>query len=84
MAITNNLSHPCPIETKKVAVVTGANRGIGLAVVEGLATDFDGDVYLTARSQEKGEKVMSAVITRPSQHNMCMILHHYVYLPEMA
>ena len=38
----------------KVAVVTGGNKGIGLAIVKGLAKVFDGDVYLTARNEERG------------------------------
>jgi NAD(P)-dependent dehydrogenase (short-subunit alcohol dehydrogenase family) len=43
-------------ETKmsKVAVVTGSNKGIGLAIVKGLVGKFDGDIYLTARSEERG------------------------------
>ena len=31
----------------KIAVVTGANKGIGYAVVKNLASKFDGIVYLT-------------------------------------
>lgn len=42
--------------TTKVAVVTGSNRGIGLSIVKGLAKDFDGDVYLTARDENKGKE----------------------------
>lgn len=38
----------------KVAVVTGSNKGIGLAIVRGLCKKFKGDVYLTARSEERG------------------------------
>ena len=38
----------------KVAVVTGSNKGIGLAVVKGLYGKFDGDILLTARSEERG------------------------------
>lgn len=38
----------------KVAVVTGANKGIGFEIVKGLCTKFDGVVYLTARSEERG------------------------------
>lgn len=33
----------------KVAVVTGSNKGIGFAIVKGLAKTFQGDVYLTGR-----------------------------------
>ncbi|TRY78303.1 hypothetical protein TCAL_01717 [Tigriopus californicus] len=38
----------------RVAIVTGANKGIGLAIVRGLAKVFQGDVYLTARNSERG------------------------------
>ena len=33
----------------KVAVVTGSNKGIGLAIVRSLCKQYDGTVYLTAR-----------------------------------
>lgn len=32
---------------KKVAIVTGANKGIGFEIVKGLCKKFDGDVFLT-------------------------------------
>lgn len=38
----------------RVAIVTGANKGIGLAIVRGICKDFDGDVILTSRDQERG------------------------------
>ena len=38
----------------KVAIVTGANKGIGLAIVKGLAKKFNGDLYLTSRNEERG------------------------------
>ena len=41
---------------KKVAIVTGGNKGIGLGIVKGLAEKFDGSVYLTARNVERGSK----------------------------
>jgi len=40
--------------TKKVAVVTGSNKGIGFATVKGLLGKFDGDVFLTSRNEELG------------------------------
>ena len=40
-----------------MAVVTGSNRGIGLAIAEGLADDWDGDVFITSRDKTKGEEV---------------------------
>ena len=40
----------------KVAVVTGSNKGIGFAIVEGLLKQkFPGDVYLTARDVKRGQ-----------------------------
>ena len=41
--------------TKQVAVVTGSNKGIGLAIVRALCSKFDGDVYLTSRNEERGQ-----------------------------
>jgi carbonyl reductase 1 len=38
----------------RVAIVTGGNKGIGYATCKGLSTKFDGDVFLTARSEERG------------------------------
>ncbi|KAF5296577.1 hypothetical protein FQR65_LT10230 [Abscondita terminalis] len=42
----------------KVAVVTGANKGIGFAIVKGLCEQFDGKVYLTARNGIKGNSAV--------------------------
>ena len=44
--------------SKRVAVVTGSNKGIGFAIVRGLAKAFKGDVYLTARNEERGLKAI--------------------------
>ena len=44
---------------KKVAIVTGSNKGIGFAIVRGLAKAFDGDVYLTSRNVERGQKAVN-------------------------
>ena len=38
----------------RVAIVTGANKGIGLAIVRGICKQFDGDVILTSRDPERG------------------------------
>lgn len=40
--------------SKKVAIVTGSNKGIGFAIVKGLLKRYDGTVYLTSRSDERG------------------------------
>ena len=42
----------------KVAVVTGSNKGIGLAIVRSLCSKFDGDVYLTSRNEERGHEAV--------------------------
>ncbi|KAM3957197.1 carbonyl reductase [NADPH] 1 [Aphomia sociella] len=42
----------------RVAVVTGANKGIGFAIVRGLCKRFDGTVYLTSRNEELGKKAV--------------------------
>lgn len=34
-------------KNKRVAIVTGSNKGIGFEIVKALAKDFDGNVYLT-------------------------------------
>ena len=46
--------------TTEVAVVTGSNKGIGLAIVRRLCKEFKGDVFLTARNEENGRR---AVVT---------------------
>lgn len=47
--------------TQKVAVVTGANKGIGFAIARELCMKFDGNVYLTARNSEFGETAVAAL-----------------------
>ncbi|KAM9320698.1 carbonyl reductase [NADPH] 1-like [Gastrophryne carolinensis] len=42
----------------RVAVVTGGNKGIGLAIVRALCKQFQGDVYLTARNVQLGEEAV--------------------------
>ncbi|XP_072937120.1 carbonyl reductase [NADPH] 1-like [Epargyreus clarus] len=43
----------------KVAVVTGSNKGIGLAIVKGLCQRFDGSVYLTSRDDARGKAAVA-------------------------
>ncbi|KFW86080.1 Carbonyl reductase [NADPH] 1 [Manacus vitellinus] len=42
-----------------VAVVTGSNKGIGLAIVRDLCKQFQGDVYLTARDPGRGQEAVA-------------------------
>ncbi len=35
------------LNIKRVAIVTGSNKGIGFEIVKGLCQKFDGIVYLT-------------------------------------
>ena len=39
----------------RVALVTGANKGIGLAIARDLCRQFSGDVVLTARDEARGQ-----------------------------
>lgn len=44
------------MSTTKVAVVTGANKGIGFEMVRALCKKFDGDVFLTSRDEGRGQE----------------------------
>ncbi|KAG8590980.1 hypothetical protein GDO81_006997 [Engystomops pustulosus] len=45
----------------RVAVVTGGNKGVGLAIVRSLCKQFQGDVYLTARNPKLGEEAVKTL-----------------------
>ncbi|XP_041645244.1 carbonyl reductase [NADPH] 1 [Cheilinus undulatus] len=42
----------------KVAVVTGGNKGIGLAIVRALSKQYQGNVYLTSRDVGRGQEAV--------------------------
>ncbi|KAF5301335.1 hypothetical protein FQA39_LY10733 [Lamprigera yunnana] len=46
------------MSTQKVAVVTGANKGIGFAIVKGLCKKYGGKIYLTARNEILGKEAV--------------------------
>lgn len=46
---------------KRIAVVTGANKGIGFGIMKELCTKFDGLVYLTARDEGRGQEAVKAL-----------------------
>jgi len=43
---------------KKVAIVTGSNKGIGLSTVRALCKEFQGDVFLTSRNVDRGNTAL--------------------------
>ncbi|CAB3232454.1 unnamed protein product [Arctia plantaginis] len=45
----------------KIAVVTGANKGLGYAIVKGLCQKYDGIVYLTARDEYRGQQAIKTL-----------------------
>ncbi|CAK8678987.1 unnamed protein product [Clavelina lepadiformis] len=49
------------MSSTKVAVVSGGNKGIGLAIVRALCKKFDGDVYLTSRDSGRGQEGLKQI-----------------------
>ncbi|KAM4591345.1 carbonyl reductase [NADPH] 1-like isoform 1-T2 [Odontesthes bonariensis] len=45
----------------RVAVVTGGNKGIGLAIVRALCKQFQGAVYLTSRDVGRGQEAVESL-----------------------
>ncbi|CAG0881512.1 unnamed protein product [Cyprideis torosa] len=58
---TDMTSHkgPLTIDEGRVAVVTGSNKGVGLATVKQLCRKFDGTVYLTSRDEARGRAAVA-------------------------
>jgi carbonyl reductase 1 len=44
--------------TKRVAIVTGGNRGIGFALIKHLCKEFNGDVILCSRDESRGQEAV--------------------------
>lgn len=55
----------------QVAVVTGSNKGIGLAIVRALCRQFPGDVYLTCRDPGRGQ----AAVAQLQQEGLRPLFH---------
>ncbi|NXA62781.1 CBR1 reductase, partial [Mohoua ochrocephala] len=55
----------------QVAVVTGSNKGIGLAIVRALCKQFPGDVYLTSRDPSNGQ----AAVAQLQQEGLRPLFH---------
>lgn len=59
--------------SRKVAVVTGSNKGIGFSIVKGLLQRFDGAVYLTSRNDARGKEAvakLNALGLKPEYHQL--------------
>ena len=57
----------------RVAVVTGGNKGIGLAIVRRMCKEFKGNVYLTARDDGRGReavKLLEEEGLKPKYHQL--------------
>lgn len=54
---------------EKIAIVTGANKGLGFSIVKGLCEKFEGTTYLTSRDQKRGREA-------------CLKLQELGYTPE--
>ncbi|XP_078376614.1 carbonyl reductase [NADPH] 1-like isoform X2 [Oculina patagonica] len=53
------LNETLKMSSSKVAVVTGANKGIGFAIVRKLCKEFSGTVILTARDEQRGKEAVN-------------------------
>lgn len=59
--------------TSKLAVVTGANKGIGFGIVREFCKRFEGVVYLTSRDEKRGLNAVAALKEEgfsPSYHQL--------------
>ncbi|XP_060896335.1 carbonyl reductase [NADPH] 1-like [Labrus mixtus] len=53
----------------KVVLVTGSNKGIGLAIVDALCLQFKGEVYLTARDAGRGQAAVESLASKGLKAN---------------
>ncbi|CAN7997392.1 unnamed protein product [Ixodes hexagonus] len=61
------------MSSSRVAVVTGGNKGIGFCIVKFLCQKFDGDVYLTARDEKRGNAAvaeLNKMLLHPKFHQL--------------
>lgn len=59
--------------SEQVATVTGANKGLGFAIVKGLCEKFDGIIYLTSRDEARGLeacKELKKLSYKPKYHQL--------------
>ena len=67
---------------ERVAVVTGANRGIGRAIAEGLA-QADFRTVLLCRRREDGERAMEEIASRTGNHALEVVNADFSSLAEV-
>jgi len=67
---------------ERIAVVTGANRGIGRAIAEGLArADFR--TVLVCRRTEDGERAMEEIASRTGNHSLEVVTADFSRLADV-
>ncbi|KAE9549166.1 hypothetical protein FO519_007614 [Halicephalobus sp. NKZ332] len=67
----------------KIFVVTGANKGIGYAIVEVLAKTIDGGVvYLTARNEELGKTALKTIEETLGSSQKSKIVFHQLDITD--
>jgi len=67
---------------ERIAIVTGANRGIGRAIAEGLArADFR--TVLVCRRREDGERAMEGIASRTGNHALEVMTADFSSLAEV-
>jgi NAD(P)-dependent dehydrogenase (short-subunit alcohol dehydrogenase family) len=68
--------------SERVAIVTGANRGIGRAIAEGMArADFR--TVLVSRRREDGERAMEEIASRTGNHSLEVVAADFSSLTEV-
>ena len=68
----------------KVAVVTGSYKGIGYAVLKGLAPLFHGHIYMTARNPELGQKALEALKAEVGEEDASKLRFHQLDITDDA
>ena len=58
---------------KKIAIVTGASRGLGRGIALILATEGNYSVYATARNADALNKLKEEVVSLGSQGKICLL-----------
>jgi len=61
----------------QIAVVTGANKGIGYGIVRALAKQLNGIVYLTARSEQLGKAALDSLNAELGGQRKCSELRFH-------